>query len=254
MGVFVTYRSNPFSGLANTPTTIISAYTNTLWVTALTICNRGAAPIRFNMQKITSTGLELENDCYAASTTAFNTVYDNHYSGVGATLTNNDILAAFTVDGLSPALNDRILIKDQTDTFQNGIYKVSVIGDDSTAWVLTRTLDYDTVKEINNGDVVTVTDGTVNSNTRWRQISTVTAIGTSPITFITETSSSIFKFNELLIEPYSTQNIIEHTGVINLEFGTKPFVTSKLVCFSNGYTQVYDCDVNYAQLNELPIT
>ena len=36
-----------------------------------------------------------------------------------------------------------ILLKDQTDATENGIYKVTTVGDGSTAYVLTRTLDDD---------------------------------------------------------------------------------------------------------------
>jgi hypothetical protein len=254
MGIFINYRSNPFASLAQTPTLLLSAYKNVTWITSLIICNKGAAPIRFNMQKVRASGTELEKDCIAGSTINIDAIYNNNISGVGASLTNNGALSVFAVDGITPAINSRILIKDQTDTFQNGIYKLSVVGDVSTAWVLVRTLDYDSINEINNGDVVTVTTGTVNAVTRWRQNSDVTVIGTSPITFITEPVTSYFHFNQKEIHPYETVDIIKTSGVITLEFGTKPFVSDSLVCFSNGYTQVFDCDVIYAQLNELPMT
>lgn len=255
MGIFINYSRNPLSNLANVPTLLLSAYKNVKWVTSLTICNRGASPIRFNMQIARASGLELEKDCYIASTTNLDAIYNNNISGVGATLTNNGTLDVFTIDDITPALNTRILIKDQTDTFQNGIYKLSVAGDVSTPWVLTRTLDYDSINEINNGDVVSVTNGTINALTRWRQNSDVTIIGTSPITFIPEPTSNIFKLNEFPIDPYETIDIIkEKTGVITLEYSVKPFVSDSLIGFSNGYTQVFDCDVNYAQLNELPMT
>lgn len=254
MGIFINYSRNPFSNLAEVPTLVLSAYKNVKWVTSMTICNRGAAPMHFNMQIVRASGLELEKDCYVASTVNLDAIYNNNISGVGASLTNNGALAVFAIDGVTPALTTRILIKDQTDTFQNGIYKLSVAGDVSTPWVLTRTLDYDSINEINNGDVVSVTNGTVNAVTRWRQNSDVTVIGTSPITFITEPTTSIFKCNQLPIEPYETIDVIETTGVITLEYSVKPFVSDSLVCFSKGYTQVFDCDVVYAQLNELPMT
>lgn len=255
MGIFINYSRSPFSNLAEVSTLLLSSYKNVKWVTSLTVCNRGAAPMRFNMQIARASGLELEKDCYAASTANLDVIYNNNISGVGATLTNNGTLAAFAIDGLIPVLNSRILIKDQTDSFQNGIYKLSVIGDGATPWVLTRTLDYDSINEINNGDVVSVTNGTINAVSRWRQNSDVTVIGTSPITFIPEPTTSIFKLNEFLIKPYETIDIIkEKTGVITLEYSVKPFVSDSLICFSNGYTQKFDCDVVYAQLNELPMT
>ncbi len=254
MGIFINYRSNKFSELAQVPTLLLSAYKNVTWINSLIVCNRTASPMRFNMQKITASGTELEKDCYGGSTVNLDAIYNNNISGVGASLTNNGALTVFAIDGLTPALSSRILIKDQTDMFQNGIYKLSIVGDVSTPWVLTRTFDYDSINEINNGDVVTVTNGTVNAVTRWKQNADVTVIGTSPITFIPEPTTSIYHFNQKRIEPYETVNIIQITGVITLEYGTKPFVSDSLICFSDGYTQVFDCDVNYAQLNELPMT
>ena len=254
MGKFINYDSNKFSRIAQVPTLLISAYKNVTWINSIRVCNRTASPMRFNMQIVTASGTELEKDCYGGSTVNLDAIYNNNISGVGASLTNNGALAVFAIDGLTPALSARILIKDQTDTFQNGIYKLSVAGDGVTPWVLTRTLDYDSITEINNGDVVTVTNGTVNAVTRWKQNADVTVIGTSPITFITEPTTSIYAFNEFPIAPYKTVNVIKKTGVITLTFSTKPFVSDSLVCFSNGYTQVFDCHVNYAQLNELPMT
>jgi len=123
MGIFVDYPSNIFAGVSNTPQTIVVADTNVLWVAAIIVCNRGAAPIRFNLQKV----------------------------------------------------------RDQI----------------------------------------------------------------SPVT--------IFYVNELEIKPYATIDIIDITGVLQLEYSLTPSISDSLVCFSNGYTQIFDCDVCYAQLNELPI-
>lgn len=252
MGIFVNYPSNIFSGLKDIPQTIINADTHPLWVTSIIICNRGTQPLRFNLQKVRLQGLELEKSCNLASTTNLNVTYFNGTNGLGATLTNGGTLAAFSIDGVSPPINSRILIKNQTSTFQNGIYVLTVVGDNATAWVLTRASDYDTIIEIENGDVITVTSGTTNINTKWNQNSVVTIIGTSPITFIPIVPSSIFYINELEIKSYTTVDIIDITGVLNLQYSIEPYVSDKLVCFTNGYTQKFDCEVVYAQLNELP--
>lgn len=252
MGIFVDYQSNIFSNLKNVPTVIVNATANVLWVTSLIVCNRGAQPIRFNLQKIRRQGHELELPCVLASTANLTATYDNGSGGLGATLTNSGTLIAFSIDGVSPVLGTRILIKNQTSTFQNGIYEVTTIGSGSVAWVLTRTSDFDTVQEIHNADIINVTGGTVNTNTQWEQTSTVTIIGTSPITFILNQSSTIFYVNELQINPYTTVDIIDILGTLNIVYSVKPYINDQLVCFTNGYTQLFDCEVVYAQLNELP--
>lgn len=130
-----------------------------------------------------SQGLEFKNSCYAASTTNLAATYANGTSGVGATLTNSGTLAAFSIDGVNPPLNSRILVKNQSSGFQNGIYTVTTVGDGSTAWVLTRASDYNQVTEIKAGDFIVIDNGTANTRTGWVQTATVATIGTDPLTF-----------------------------------------------------------------------
>lgn len=112
-----------------------------------------------------------------------NATYANGTSGVGATLTNSGTQAVFSLDGVTPSVGSRILVKDQTSTFQNGIYSLTNAGSASTNWILTRTTDYDSVYLINPGDTIVIASGTINGITSWTQTATMTAVGTSPITF-----------------------------------------------------------------------
>src|SRR5690606_21522521 len=83
-----------------------------------------------------------------ATTGALTATYDNGASGVGATLTNSGALAALSVDGVSLQVGDRILVKNQSSTFQNGVYVVTTVGSGAVAWVLTRASDYNQAAEI----------------------------------------------------------------------------------------------------------
>lgn len=132
---------------------------------------------------IVKQGLEVKTACYAASTANLTATYNNGTGGVGATLTNAGALAAFSIDGVSPALNARILIKDQATAAQNGIYTVTNIGSGAVAWVLTRATDYDKANEINPGSLVVVDNGATNINTSWLETATVTTVGIDPISF-----------------------------------------------------------------------
>lgn len=118
-----------------------------------------------------------------ATTASLNATYVNGVAGVGATLINAGALAAFSVDGQTPAINSRVLVKNQGSTFQNGVYTLTTVGSGAIAWILTRSTDYNTPSEINVGDVIPVQTGTANANTSWLQGATVTTIGTDPITF-----------------------------------------------------------------------
>lgn len=87
-------------------------------------------------------GLDPKESVRAASTAELNVIQSG--SGVGATLTNNGTLGALVLDTVSLAVGERVGIKDQvTDATQNGIYTVTVVGDGSTPWVLTRATDFD---------------------------------------------------------------------------------------------------------------
>jgi hypothetical protein len=46
-----------------------------------------------------------------------------------------------TIDGVALSLNDRVLIYEQTNGYENGVYTVTNVGSASTNWVLTRVLE-----------------------------------------------------------------------------------------------------------------
>jgi hypothetical protein len=136
-----------------------------------------------------ASGISFKDACYAGTTTSLNAAYLNGVSGVGATLTNIGSFVAFAVDGVSPALNSRILVKNQSTTFQNGIYTLTTVGSGIAAWVLTRSSDYDQASQIFPGNLVIVDNGTVNANSSWVETATVVNIGVDAISFSQFTAS-----------------------------------------------------------------
>ncbi len=128
-------------------------------------------------------GLTIQGACVCASTTALTVTYANGASGVGATLTNAGAQAAIQLDGVSPTVGQRVLIKNQASAFQNGIYTVTTVGTGATNWVLTRATDYDTAAEINPGDLVVINTGTTQTGSSWLQTATVATVGTDAISF-----------------------------------------------------------------------
>ena len=71
-------------------------------------------------------GLDAKPSARAATTANLSATYSNGSAGVGATLTASSN-GAITMDGVSPVVNDRILVKDQTAPAQNGIYVVTCL-------------------------------------------------------------------------------------------------------------------------------
>jgi hypothetical protein len=103
-----------------------------------------------------------------------------------------------TLDGVSLALNDRILVKDQSTGSQNGIYYVSTLGTGANGtW--TRSTDADDsgpganpASEVQSGIAVFVDEGTANAGTGW-VLTTPNPItlGTTALTFQKFTSAAI---------------------------------------------------------------
>lgn len=118
------------------------------------------------------------------STVNLSANYNNGVSGVGATLTNTATLAPIELDGYFPVATNRVLIKNQTNAYENGVYVVSIVGDSLTPWQITRAADYDTPAEITPGSLVSVLYGNTQSNTFWAETQTVTNVGVDPIQFI----------------------------------------------------------------------
>ena len=126
-------------------------------------------------------GLHIHASVVAATTANLTATYDNGTSGVGATLTNSGTQAALVLDGVTLSVSDRVLVKNQTTGAQNGIYTVTDTGSGSTNWVLTRATDFNTSAEIQGGDFVFVTGGSLYDNTGWVQTSTSVTVGSTAI-------------------------------------------------------------------------
>ena len=101
-----------------------------------------------------------------------------HPSSKAATTSNIDLATGglLVIDGYQTVAGDRILVKNQTNAAQNGIYVVA-----SGTW--TRAADFDTPTEIVPGDFTFVEGGDTYGDTGWVQTNVVTTIGTSPINF-----------------------------------------------------------------------
>jgi fimbrial isopeptide formation D2 family protein len=100
------------------------------------------------------------------------------------------------IDGVTLANGDRVLVKDQTDPRQNGVYVV--VDAASGAW--NRAADFDTAREITNGPLVGVTAGATNAGQHFRQAnSTFNTFNTDAITWApfitTDVYGNSFTFN-----------------------------------------------------------
>jgi hypothetical protein len=89
--------------------------------------------------------------------------YDNGVDGLGATLTGTSV-GVLIIDGETPTYLQRILVWQQIDAIENGVYDLTTVGDGTTIYQLTRSTDADNspVGEIQYGDYVLVLSGDTN--------------------------------------------------------------------------------------------
>lgn len=94
-----------------------------------------------------------------------------------ATTTNITLSGLQTIDGVTVAAGDRVLVKDQNTTTENGIYDAA-----STAW--TRSKDFDGNRDATDGTLVAVRAGTANADKVYRLSATNPVVfGTSALTW-----------------------------------------------------------------------
>jgi hypothetical protein len=108
-----------------------------------------------------------------ASLVSSTVTYNNGTDGVGATLTLGANLT--TLDGYTLNNGDRILVKNEATTANNGIYVRT------SATVLTRADDFNSSAEIAGGDFIFVENGTLYNSTGWVVENEVTTVGTDAV-------------------------------------------------------------------------
>jgi hypothetical protein len=139
-------------------------------------------------------GLQVKPAVKVATTGNLTATYDNGTSGVDATLTIA-ATATLTIDGVDTwSQYDGILVKDQTNAFENGRYFVDVVGDAETDWVLTRCSKCDEPDEIPSMYIF-VQEGSTLSGTGWVAIVenfTSFAVGVDDIDFVQFTGAGTF--------------------------------------------------------------
>lgn len=89
-----------------------------------------------------------------------------------ATTANITLNGEQTIDGVVCVANDRILVKNQNNSVDNGIWVVS-----TGAW--SRAKDFDGAYDVAEGSMALVTNGSTNSNSVWRILTSSPVIGSA---------------------------------------------------------------------------
>lgn len=113
-------------------------------------------------------GIAVKDPVRAATITALPAVTYTNGSpdGVGATLLADSDGNIPNIDSVVLMLGDRVLVKDQVDETENGIYTVTDLGSPTTPFELTRSTDTDENTEIVSAYAF-ITEGTVNGGSAY---------------------------------------------------------------------------------------
>ena len=147
---------------------------------------------------IASASLHYHDAVRVESPISLDASYDNGTSGVGATLTNTGTQLALTIDGITLDLEDRVLVYEQANTVQNGVYTVTDTGSANTNWILTRSADGDSYapsdpNSLGTGDAFFVTEGNTGAGELYVMTTEGTiTFGTTPILFSQIGASQIY--------------------------------------------------------------
>jgi hypothetical protein len=180
------------TGSAGVPTfrTLVAAD-----VPRLDLLGAPTAPLSLNNQRITNlasptAATDAASKSYVDATAQVATTaalpantYANGTGGIGATLTAT-ANGALTVDGYTPAVGDRILVKNEVAGANNGLYDVTQVGSGATPYILTRNVYMDAPAEFPGAFIPVEDAGTTNANSLWLCTNTVApTVGTTAITF-----------------------------------------------------------------------
>ncbi len=131
-----------------------------------------------------------------------------------ATTGNVTLSGTQTIDGVSVAAGDRVLVKNQSTASQNGIYTAA-----SSTW--SRAADADSSDEVKYGMFIYVSQGTTNGGTGWVMSTAGTiTLGTTAISFTQFSGSAQITAEEGL---YRSGNVvgISAGGVTDAKLGNR---------------------------------
>lgn len=121
--------------------------------------------------------------------------YNNGASGVGATLTGNSNGALAAQDGVTLVVNDRLLVKNEATSANNGIYVVTQVGSGGTPYILTRAVDMDASTEFVGATVEVGTEASTQPKYLYFQNTAAPiTVGTTAISWILISSALVYTF------------------------------------------------------------
>jgi fibronectin-binding autotransporter adhesin len=243
----------------NVNTTNLTA--NTVTLTAGTISTNAANATDITnktyVDGLFSTGISYHDPVLVESPIALNALYNQPGgagNGVGATLTNNGANAALVIDGVTLSNTARVLVYQQSNAVQNGVYTVTNPGNVSAQWVLTRSTDTDTFglatpSQLGQGDAFFVQDGDTGAGETYicNTSGTIT-FGSSNITFAQISSAQIYAAGTGLNLANLTFSI-SNTAVTAAQYGNDGAVGQFTVNAQGQLTNAANVSINASSIS-----
>ena len=170
------------------------------------------ASVSLNTQKIT--GLADPTEAQDAATKAY---VDAARSGLDvkascrvATTANITLSGTQTIDGVSAIAGNRVLVKNQTDQAENGIWVVN-----ASTW--SRSTDADTDAEVTSGMFTFIEEGTTNGDSGWvLTTDNPITVGTTDLVFAQFSGAGQIEAGDGLTKSGNTINAVGTTGRITV--------------------------------------
>ena len=170
--------------------TLATQNATALNVTGVTLLTGLPAPVnpsdaaRLTDVQAAASGITPHTSVVAATAAA---LAANTYDNAAATITMTSV-GVTTIDGYTPVLNDRVLIRNESTASHNGIYTLTTVGTGTVAAVFTRAPDFNTAAPGNIAYGATVQaggSGAVNHNVTFFMNTTGTiTVGTTSINWV----------------------------------------------------------------------
>jgi hypothetical protein len=233
---------NTFNTLNVTTATITAGTVSTTPTSGTDIANKTY------VDNLVAAGTHFHEPVRVESPINLNATYNNGTAGVGATLTNAGTQVALVIDGVTVSVADRVLVYEQTNQTQNGVYVVTDVGSGATNWVLTRASDADTYvvdspNGLSEGSTFFVQEGTTGAGETYTcNTSGVITFGTTNITFAQISSAQIYSAGTGLTLS-GTQFSITNTAVTPASYGTASSVGTFTVNAQGQLTNAVDTPI-----------
>lgn len=195
-------------------------------------------------------GLDLHESVRAASTA---NVAAGTYNATGGTSARGQFTTMpNTIDGVTLAANDRVLLKDQTTGASNGIWVVTTLGTGANG-VWDRATDMDADLDVVGQPYVWVEEGTVNADTAWVLTNNGTVVvggSTTPtaltfVKFASATATGVIKFTATIGDGSTTAiTVTDNIGSVDKVAQVRDAGTNAVV----------ECDITYASTTTTTFT